>query len=357
MSSPFVRRSTAITAGAVVLAGLVAIPAASFATPPTGLSGIPVGAIKASRDPDGAGTLYRLTKNVSTYTTVSLPNNATLNGAGHTITAVEDANHPVFPGPVVSAAVGTDTAAAHVDIKNLHITAQGFDGKDKNSGGKLSGIYMFRAGGTLTNVSVAGVWHDSGVQEGDAISVRNKVSEDPSDGAVNVPRARVALKDVHVGAFQKTGIRLDGNVSFAIENTTVGASALQHNPPLAPNGVTIMRGASGTVRRQRHQARTTTSSRPLRSCGTPRASSSTTWSSTATGGRPRESTSTTTPAPSTPPSRCAAARCSGPPLLPPVPASRSTGRPTPSRPGRSAPRSRGGRTRPVDLSRRCASAS
>jgi len=248
MSSPFVRRSTAITAGAVVLAGLVAIPAASFATPPTGLSGIPVGAIKASRDPDGAGTLYRLTKNVSTYTTVSLPNNATLNGAGHTITAVEDANHPVFPGPVVSAAVGTDTAAAHVDIKNLHITAQGFDGKDKNSGGKLSGIYMFRAGGTLTNVSVAGVWHDSGVQEGDAISVRNKVSEDPSDGAVNVPRARVALKDVHVGAFQKTGIRLDGNVSVAIENTTVGASALQHNPPLAPNGVTIMRGASGTVR-------------------------------------------------------------------------------------------------------------
>ena len=112
MTSPFVRRSTTITAAAV-FAGLVAAPvAASAASAPAGiLPGIPDASVIVADDPDGAGDLYTLTDDVSTFTTITMPNNATLDGGGNTITAVEDADHPTFPGAVVESAAGTFSAA------------------------------------------------------------------------------------------------------------------------------------------------------------------------------------------------------------------------------------------------------
>ena len=108
MTSPFVRRSTAITAGAVVFAGLVAAPIAAFAADPA------VPGTSTARSPSLTtltvhGELYTLTEDVSTFTTITMPNDATLDGAGHKITAVEDATHRNFPGPVLASAVGTDS--------------------------------------------------------------------------------------------------------------------------------------------------------------------------------------------------------------------------------------------------------
>ena len=243
MSSPFVR-STALTAGAVVLAGLVGAPVGAFAAEPT-LAGIPDAAVTVQDDPDGAGQLYTLTDNVSTNATITMPNNATLDGNGHTITAVEDASTPNFPGPVVASATGDASGPAELDIKNLDITTEGFQ-NGSNSNGQLAGIYMYRAGGSLTDVSVDGISHGNGVQEGNAISIRNRVSGDNID----VPRAKVDLSDIQVTNYQKTGVLLDGNLTFTVKNAQVGQGGGpqgQPNPTIAANSLQISRGASGTV--------------------------------------------------------------------------------------------------------------
>ena len=174
-----------------------------------------------------------------------MPNDATLDGAGHTITAVEDADPPELPRPGPGLRGRNNSAPAKLDVKNLDITTQGFEG-GSNSGGLLNGIYMYRAGGSLTNVSVNGISHGNGVQEGNAISIRNRVAGDD----INVPRAQVALTDIDVTNYQKTGLLLDGNLTFSVKNAHVGQGAGpqgQPNPIIAANSLQISRGASGSV--------------------------------------------------------------------------------------------------------------
>ena len=223
MSSPFLRRSASFTAGAVVFTGLIA-PVAAFAAEPAG-SGALVGTglpatVTVEADPDGKGDLFTLTEDVTTYTPITMPNDATIDGAGHKITAMEDADNRNFPGSVLASAVGTDSDPAMLDVANLRITTQGFE-DGSNSGGQLNGIYMYRAGGSLTNVSVEGISHGNGVQEGNAISIRNRVSGENID----VPRAKVDLTDVRVTNYQKTGLLLDGNLVFTVDNAHVGQGA------------------------------------------------------------------------------------------------------------------------------------
>jgi hypothetical protein len=242
MSSQLVRRSTAVTAGALLFAGLAGAPVAAFAADAG--TGEFDSAVTVSSDPDGVGHLYTLTENVSTYSTITLPDDATLNGNGHTITAVEDSDHRNFPGSVLASAVGTASAPARLDVTDLDIKTHGFEG-GSNSGG-LNGIYMNRAGGSLTNVSVDGISHGSGVQEGNAISIRNRVSADD----INVPRAQVTLSDIDVTNYQKTGLLLDGNLSFTVKNARIGQGAGpqgQPNPTIAANSLQVSRGASGSV--------------------------------------------------------------------------------------------------------------
>lgn len=241
MSSPFVRKSAVVAAGAVVLGGLATPFTAFAAEPATDFDS----AVTISDDLDGAGKLYTLNSDVRTFTTISLPDDATLDGNGHTITAVEDATHADFLGSVIASAVGDNSGPAELDIKNLDITTEGFE-SGGNSGGNLNGIYMYRAGGSLTNVSVDGISHGNGVQEGNAISIRNRVSGDD----INVPRAQVTLTDVDVTNYQKTGLLLDGNLGFTVSDATVGQGAGpqgQPNPTIAANSLQISRGASGSV--------------------------------------------------------------------------------------------------------------
>ncbi len=230
-----------------MFAGLVAAPVAAFADPagldptPSGLDG----AVTATADPDGLGTLYTLTKSITTYTTITMPDNSTLDGNGNTITALEDVGHRNFSGSVLASAVGSDSAPAQLDVKNLNITTDDFqDGS--NSGGLLNGIYMYRAGGSLTNVTVDGISHGNGVQEGNAISIRNRVS----GNEINVPRAHVALDGIRITHYQKTGLLLDGNLAFTVKDAHVGQGTGpqgQPNPIMAANSLQISRGASGTV--------------------------------------------------------------------------------------------------------------
>ena len=72
MSSHLVRRSTAVTAGAILFAGLAGAPIAAFADAPAGTAEFD-SAVTVSGDPDGAGQLYTLNEDVSTYSTITLP--------------------------------------------------------------------------------------------------------------------------------------------------------------------------------------------------------------------------------------------------------------------------------------------
>jgi hypothetical protein len=191
------------------------------------------------------GDVYTVLEDARTFSTINLPDHATIDGAGHTITAVEDDSHRNFQGPVLASAVGDGSGPAELHVQNLKIATDGFRG-GSNSGGTLQGISFNRAGGSLTDVAVDGISHGNGVQEGNAISIRNRVAGDN----VDVPRARVTLKNVKVSNYQKTGVLLDGNLAFTADHVQVGMGAGpegQPNPVIAANSLQISRGASGSV--------------------------------------------------------------------------------------------------------------
>lgn len=192
-----------------------------------------------------SGTTYTLAQNCRTSATISLPDGATLDGAGHTITAVEDAAHPNFPGAVIASATGNDNGPAEAHVANLTIDSEGFDGEAKNSGGKLGGILFDRAGGSISNVTVTGISHGNGVQEGWGVRVVNRDGE-----TLAVPRAQVSLDDVKVDRFQKGGVYLDGNLAFTASHLDIGSAGFANGAPItniAANSLGILRGASGTV--------------------------------------------------------------------------------------------------------------
>ena len=225
-----------LSAVAVATSVVAALPAMAAAATPTA-----IGSCAA----DVTGLTYTLTEDCRTFSTLEFPDGATLDGNGFTITAVEDATHANFPGPVVKSATGTDSAAASFHVRNLTIDSE-FSGS--NSGGRLAGIEMIRSGGSLTNVVVDGISHGNGVQEGNAISIRNRV--DASN--IDVPRTTVALSDVTATNYQKTGVLLDGNLTFTATDLRVGAAGSLQGGPIAPgvigaNSVQISRGAQGSL--------------------------------------------------------------------------------------------------------------
>lgn len=189
---------------------------------------------------DESTKTYTLTKDCSTFTTITVPDGWTLDGAGYTLTAVEDADHQNFPGPIVTSVRG-ENVATEMNVTNLHIETSGFE-NGSNSNGDLSGIRFFRAGGSVTHVTVDGVSHGNGVQEGDAIIVR-----DASEGS---PSASIDIDDVTVTNYQKTGIVINGDVDFSLTDSTIGSAGGPNgepNPDIAANSVQIAYGAHGTV--------------------------------------------------------------------------------------------------------------
>ncbi len=186
---------------------------------------------------------YTLSQDCSTYETINVDDGWTVDGAGYTITAKEDATHQNFPGPIMLSATGDDTAPATMNVKDLHITTQ-FSGT--SSGGQLAGIKFMRAGGTVSDVSINGVTHGDGVQEGNALYIRNRAD----DGSANVPEATVNVDNVSITRYQKTGVIFDGNVDFTMTNSTVGSSTDEAGNPIpgmAANSVQISRSAHGTL--------------------------------------------------------------------------------------------------------------
>ena len=197
---------------------------------------------------DAIAKTYTLTQDCSTYRTIDLPDGWTLDGANHTITAVEDSAHPSFRGAVVASAQGDGTSSpASMHVQNLNITTQGFADHGKNSGGNLYGVVFTRAGGSVDNVSINGISHGNGVQEGRALYVSNLSDA----GEPNVYKARVDINNVSITNYQKSGFFVAGNVHFSFTNSVIGQAAGPNgegiSSDIAANSVTVLNGAGGSI--------------------------------------------------------------------------------------------------------------
>ena len=184
---------------------------------------------------DVSGTTWTLLADCTTDETILVPQGFTLDGAGHTITAVDPAGSH-FLGAVVK------NGGTVANVTDVTITAAGLADVCDGGPDRLRGILLDGASGSITNTIVHGVRQGlSGCQEGNAIEVRNVVGSDPAPG----PRLGVTVSDNTVADYQKNGITANGNVSATIERNSVeGEGPIGY---IAQNGIQVGFGASALV--------------------------------------------------------------------------------------------------------------
>lgn len=181
------------------------------------------------------GTTTTIDADCTTDATILVANGYTLDGADHTITAVDPpGNH--FKGAVVK------NGGATANVKNLKVTTNGLSNICDAGDDRLRGIMFDGASGSITNNDVENINQGaSGCQEGNAIEIRNA----PFDGT-HPNTKTVDIGNNKISAYQKTGIVANGDVFVDMHNNQVGSSATQTN--LAANSVQLGSGALGTVK-------------------------------------------------------------------------------------------------------------
>lgn len=181
-----------------------------------------------------AGTTMTLDASCSTDATLLVPDGYTLDGNGHTITAVDpDGGH--FVGAVVK----NDGTTAHVT--NLTITTDALVNTCDGGDDRLRGILFEGASGSITHSTVLELNQgNSGCQEGNAIEVRNA----PYDGThPNTQSIYIAYN--YVDNYQKGGIIANGDVDVVVEHNEVdGFGPINF---IAQNGIQLGFGAGGAV--------------------------------------------------------------------------------------------------------------
>jgi hypothetical protein len=168
----------------------------------------------------------------STRATVTLPQGATLDGNGHTI-SIEDTpslGHG-FMGAVVENAPGA------TEIHVTDVTIDGTDGLVKNHNGSLNlwGVRFTNAGGSITDTSILGIKRtQGGDNDGTAIRLDNNGS--------STSRA-VHIDQVTATGFQKGGLNARGLLAIELENSDFGYG-LSSTPP---NTIQLTNGASANI--------------------------------------------------------------------------------------------------------------
>jgi hypothetical protein len=180
------------------------------------------------------GTTMTLLADCTTDHTIAVPDTFTLDGAGHTITAVDPAGDH-FRGAVVQNALAATTAS----VKNLGVSASNLATACDAGSDSLAGIRLAGAGGSITNNKVTGLQQGTsgdGCQEGDAIEVRRPT------GAGSLA---VTISGNVVSHYQKTGVLVSGSVTANLNHNTVdGYGKVDF---IAQNGIQVSGGASGRL--------------------------------------------------------------------------------------------------------------
>jgi len=186
-------------------------------------------------------TTMTLSTDCTTSVTILVPDGFTLDGAGHTITAV-DPHGGHFLGAVVA------NEGTHANVMNLRITASNLvdvcDINDKTAGTdfRLRGIQFKGASGEIAHNTVTDINQgaSSSCWEGAGIEVRNE----PTDGT-HPNTQTVEVSDNVVVSYQMVGIVAVGDVSAKIHHNRVTASAAKANVPVS--GIQLSYHAIGEI--------------------------------------------------------------------------------------------------------------
>lgn len=162
---------------------------------------------------------------------IVLPDGVTLDGAQHTIIAVDPVTGP-FRGAIIVNGGGS------ANVVNTIITALDLTNVCQEGNARLRAIYFNGGSGTIRGNTIVNVNKGaSACQEGNAIEVRNvDLSGRPTT---------VQIVENQIEGFQKTGIVVSGHVDVAIRANSIGASAAQRL--MVTNGIQVGAGAYATI--------------------------------------------------------------------------------------------------------------
>lgn len=176
-----------------------------------------------------AGRTLRLRADCTTDASLSVPHGFTLDGRGHTITAVDPPG-----GHFVGAVIRNGGSVAHV--RRVRVSARGLADVCDGGDAALAGIAFDGASGSISQSAVLHLHQGpSGCQEGHAIRVAH-------DGA---RRRHVTISGNELSDYQKGGIVVSGRVSATIrDNVVTGNGPIA---TIAQNGIEIAWGARARV--------------------------------------------------------------------------------------------------------------
>ena len=134
-------------------------------------------------------------------------------------------------------------AGTSMNVRDLTVaTTPDWADAGKNSGGNLAGIRFKDADGSLSHVTVTGISHGNGVQEGNAVDV---------DNIGGATRRVVTADHLTVSRYQKTGVRANGNVTLVLSGSDIdragGPTGAALDTATAANSLQISRGADAVV--------------------------------------------------------------------------------------------------------------
>ena len=179
---------------------------------------------------DLTGSIMRLLGDCVTDASIEVPDGTTLDGAEHTILAID----PLvgrFQGGVIVA------RGREAVVVNTRITTTVLADGCETGARRLRGIYFDGAGGAIqNNVVSAIVKRGSACEEGYGIEVRNTDRGD---------RIAVVIDHNTVDLYQKSGIVVTGAVDAWIHHNAVGPSAAQDTVPA--NSIQLGPGAGGVI--------------------------------------------------------------------------------------------------------------
>jgi hypothetical protein len=202
-------RLTIVGACIAVTAGLMA-----------SMTGAAAAAIPDSFTVNAASKTMTLNANITTDTTIFVPDGYTLDGKGYTITAVD----PVG-GAFAGAVVQNEGTMMHV--KNLKIDSQSAPAAE-NCGRVFNGVAFMAASGSIKSVTLTDIGlPETGCQIGRAILV---------DAFGSPTQQSVTIEGNTVSSYNKNGIDVRGNVTAKIVGNTVTGTA---SDKIARNGIVV----------------------------------------------------------------------------------------------------------------------
>lgn len=185
---------------------------------------------------DVTNKVWTLTADCQTDASIVIPDGYTLDGDGHTITAVDPVGGHFVGGVVRNAGPSAHVTDLTVTTSNL---ANVCDGGDY----RLRGILFDGASGSITNNVVTGINQGpSGCQEGNAIEVRNAPFDNTGADVI------VTISGNYADAYIKNGITVNGSVVATVADNTVVGNGPVGVPLAAQNGIQIGFGATAIVR-------------------------------------------------------------------------------------------------------------